>query len=148
MTDLPCRTLLQTLASLIGGAFALGDRSGYADGGVANSLKAGKRSNPIPPIGHQLSAFTFAEQVTTESDPDIDLVITSARRGEPARIIKGTMELFVPYDDFANTGGVCWTCGNREGTVKFKHSPWTVVVIRCNDGKVHWYRMEMKAYGC
>ncbi len=102
----------------------------------------------LKPVGHYLSAFTFAEQVTTETNPELELFITSARHGKPVQVTKGTMQLFFPGEDLANTGGVCWTCGDREGAVQFNHTPWTVVVIRCTDGKVHWYRMEMKAYGC
>jgi hypothetical protein len=96
-------------------------------------------------------AFMFAEHVTsTTGDSSKDLIVTSARslqlNPETVIICPGTMRIFradADRDDFTRQGGWHWHCGDTHGDSQFKQPGALIMVVRQQDGTVHWYSLVL-----
>ena len=95
--------------------------------------------------------FMFDEHVTsTTGDSSKDLIVTSARglqlNPETVIIRPGTMRIFradADRDDFTRQGGWHWRCGDTEGDSQFKQPGALIMVVRQQDGTVHWYSLVL-----
>ena len=94
-------------------------------------------------------AFMFDEQVSSTCPETGDLVITSAQdaEGKPTalRVLPGTLRVFRAdqrVDEFTGKGGWYWRCGDVQGKLQFAKPGALIVVVRGNDGTVHWYSLQ------
>jgi hypothetical protein len=95
-------------------------------------------------------AFFFTEQGMSKTDPGFDLVVTSARdvqgNAQAVPVRAGTMRIFradAGKDGFTRQGGWYWRCGATQGKSQFQQPGALIMVVRQQDGTVHWYALQI-----
>jgi hypothetical protein len=95
-------------------------------------------------------AFFFTEEGMSKTDSSFDLVVTSARdvqgNAHSVPVRAGSVRIFradAGKDGFTQQGGWYWRCGATQGRSQFQQPGALIMVVRQQDGTVHWYALQI-----
>ncbi len=98
--------------------------------------------------------FLITEQAISKTDPNFDVVVTSAKDAQGKResvyIRTGTTRIFRAddgLDEFTKQGGWYWNNGETKAQTRFNQSGALIMVVREMDGTVRWYALGVD-YRC